>query len=154
MKDINKILVAIDFSDYSEQTMAYAVNLAGELKAKLIVVNVINQRDVEATEKAALMVSAISVKDFLDEEKEERTKKIENLMKDTTFPDLSVKKVICVGVPFQKLIQSVKDEGVNLVVMGRKGRTNIESVIFGSTAEKMFRHCPVPLLSVRDRGFR
>ena len=154
MIKISKILVAIDFSDYSEQTMAYAVNLTRELKVTLIAVNVINQRDVEATEKAALMVSAISVKDFLYEQIEERTQKIENLIKAASFPDFDIKKVICIGVPFQKLIQVVKDEGADLVVMGRKGRSNIESVIFGSTAEKMFRHCPVPLLSVRERGFR
>lgn len=154
MKDITKILVAIDFSDYSTQTIRYAAELANELKATLIVVNVINRRDVEAIEKAALTVSDISVKDFLKEQEEERTERIENLIKETSFPDLPIKKVVCMGVPFQKLIQVAKDEGADLVLTGRKGRSNIASVIFGSTAEKMFRHCPVPLLSVRENGFR
>ena len=154
MKGITKILVAIDFSDYSAQTMRYAADLADELKSQLIIVNVINQRDVEAIKNASLTVSNISVGNFLEEQEKERTQEIENLMKETSFPDLPIKNVICVGVPFQKLIQIAKDEGIDLVVMGRKGRSNLASVIFGSTAEKMFRHCPVPLLSVRERGFR
>jgi len=151
MKQINKILVAIDLSDYSTQTMKYAVELANKLEAKLIVVNVINQRDVEAIKMAALKSSSISIGDYLENQEKERLELIQNLIEQTKFAHLSIKKVVCMGVPFQKLTHTVKDEGADLVVMGAKGRSNLVNVLFGSTAEKMFRHCPVPLLSIRNR---
>jgi nucleotide-binding universal stress UspA family protein len=159
MKKISKIMVAFDFSKYSKNAFAYAVELADRLGASLVMVNIINERDLKAirtiTKEDMFSSSAEKYKKetmklYVSNKKEELSKQIDELIEEANGTHLSIKKVFRVGVPFQELIRAVKDEGVDLMVMGSKGRSDIAEVLFGHTAEKMFRRCPVPLLSIRS----
>jgi len=159
MKKISKIMVAFDFSEYSKNAFAYAVELADSLGANLVIVNIINERDLNALRtitKEDMFSSSVvkykkeTMKLYVQNKKEELSQEIDKLIEDTNCTHLSIKKVFKVGVPFQELIRAVKDEGADLMVMGSKGRSGIAEVLFGHTAEKMFRRCPVPLLSIRS----
>jgi len=151
MNSIKRILSAIDLSEYSTETIKYAADLATGLEAELTLVNVINQRDVDAIEKIENITTGISVEKYLEMQKKERSRLIKELWDQTSYPGLIVKTLFRIGIPFMELVQTVKDEQIDLVIMGAKGRTDLAGVLFGTTAEKMFRRCPVPLLSVRHR---
>lgn len=154
MKGINKIMVACDFSEYSKAALEYAAALAETLKADLIIAHVINQRDVDAVQKVSVYSAVISVEEFTKHQRENRSQRIDELIEEASLTHLPVKKIIKVGIPFYELIHAIKDENADLLVMGPKGRSNIKGILFGTTAEKMFRHCPVPLLSIRGHGHK
>jgi len=151
MKNIHRILVAIDLSKYSSETLKCAADLASRLGAELIVVNVINQRDVDAIEKIESIATGISVQKYVGLLKEERSQLMDALWSPASYPGLTLKIRFRIGIPYAELVKAVKEEGADLVVMGTKGRTDLADMLFGTTAEKMFRRCPVPLLSVRHR---
>jgi nucleotide-binding universal stress UspA family protein len=152
MSNIKKIMVAVDFSEYSSKIADHAGRLAQDLGAELVFVNVINQRDIDMVKNVTIHTDKISVKDYVDGLKEDRTEWMQNLLNEADCARIPNRFLIKKGVPFMALIETAKEENVDMVVMGTKGRGNISGILFGSQAEKMFRHCPVPLLSIRERS--
>ena len=65
MKRIQRIMVACDLSEYSEQGLKYAVVLAENLNARLLIVNLINQRDVVAVTESILAIPVLIAMDPL-----------------------------------------------------------------------------------------
>jgi nucleotide-binding universal stress UspA family protein len=154
MSNTKKIMVAVDFSEYSAKIADYAGRLAEDLGAELIFVNVINQRDIDMVKQVTMYTDKISVQGYVDGLKEDRTEKMQSVLKETNCRRIPNRFLIKKGVPFVELIETAEEEKVDMVVMGTKGRGNIAGILFGSQAEKMFRHCPVPLLSIREKQDR
>jgi nucleotide-binding universal stress UspA family protein len=153
MEKIEKIVVACDLSKYTQQVINYASIVANQLKADLIIANVINQRDIEAIEyvvvKTLMVDKEISREDYIQKFKEDRLVQLKSHIEKTAHHHLFRKIMIKVGIPFQALIDVVQTEKADLLIMGSKGRSGIKDILIGATAERMFRFCPVPLLCVR-----
>jgi nucleotide-binding universal stress UspA family protein len=159
MKVYKKIMAACDLSKYSFYAIKHAAELAESLKAQLIIINVINQRDYLAVNEAMTRIGAmagddvfiLSSEEYIEGMKEDRSEEIKKMIEEAGCEHLVVRIMFRTGVPFEQLIEAVKKEDVDMLVMGTKGRSNLASVLLGSTAEKMFHHCPVPLLSIRPQ---
>lgn len=152
MGKIKKIMVAVDFSEYSPQVVDYAGRLAEDMAAELIFVNVINQRDINMVKQVAVYTDKISVTSYVDGLRQDRTQEMQKLLEENNCTRIPNRLIIKTGTPFEALVRTAEEEKVDLVVMGTKGRGNIAGILFGSQAEKMFRHCPVPLLSIREKN--
>jgi len=56
------------------------------------------------------------------------------------------------GEAFYEIIQVARLESADLIVMGTHGRTGLDHVLFGSTAERVVRKAPCPVMTVRLPG--
>ena len=63
-----------------------------------------------------------------------------------------VEKAVVRGVPFVEIIRTAKEKNADMIVIGTHGRTGIDHMLFGSTAEKVVRKSPCPVLTVRMAG--
>ena len=150
MDTINKILVAVGFTDYTEELLNYAVRIAESLGAELIVANIINVRDVEAVGAVAAMGYEVDGEHYVSGVKEERRRALEQMLKKISFPAEKVRSVFKVGHPVEELLKIAVKQNVDLIVMGIKGRSDLEHMLVGSVAEKVFRRSPIHILSYRD----
>lgn len=149
MKTINKIMVAVDFSEYSLAAASYAVRLAKDVGAKLLFAHVYNKRHVDMLNMDASRVPEFSVKDYIEEHMDDLRDELQALVNKLKCDKLTVEINVRMGVPHDALLQEIKEEKPDLLVMGAKGRSNVMDIILGSCAQKMFKDCPIPLLSVR-----
>ena len=149
MKRINKIMVAVDFSEHSIAAAEYAADLARDVAEKILLINVINERDIEVMSLAVKRVAVFSVEDYVDEKIKMRNERLSDLAKKIKNDNLDVKTHVRTGVPYKALLEEIEEEKPDLFVMATKGRSNIADTIIGSCAQKMFRRCPIPLLIPR-----
>ncbi|MDA3787416.1 MAG: universal stress protein [Desulfobacula sp.] len=154
MSKIKKILACVDFSEYSLMTLEYAVELAKGTGIEIIVFNVINQRDINMVATVSHYAPyEIQVEGYIRDLKKDRHGKIKNIIKENFFDEKSKMAIkIDAGIPFECILKTIETEEIDLVIMSNKGRGNLSRVLFGSVAEKVFRHSPVPVVSVRDKN--
>ncbi|NNF98936.1 MAG: universal stress protein [Desulfobacteraceae bacterium] len=150
MHKIKNIMVAIAFADYSKGIFSYAADLANQTGANLLVASIINSRDVDAVTKIESMGYEVGGNHYVDDIKKERSDLLDAFVSDTGFPRDRIKTIFTVGNPVAALLKITVENDVDLVVMGVKGRTDLEHIFVGSVAEKMFRKCPVTIVSYRD----
>ncbi len=143
-------MVAVDFSEYSLAAASYAASLAQDLGAALFFSHIFNRRDVDMLNMVAARVPEFSVKEYVKDQVNERKEKLQELAKKLNGDKLAVETYVRTGVPFEALLQEIKEKLPDLLVMGAKGRSNVVDIILGSCAQKMFRYSPIPLLSIRD----
>ena len=150
MSDIKKIMVALDFTSYSKGTFDYAVKIAKNLNAHLVVASIINSRDIAAVEMVTSMGYEVDSDHYVEGIKAERESTLKNFMEHSDIEREHIRLIFKVGNPTSELLKLIVTENVDLIVMGVKGRTDLEHIFVGSVAEKLFRRSPVPVLSHRD----
>jgi nucleotide-binding universal stress UspA family protein len=145
-----KILFCTDFSENSDHAFAYALNLTKTYNATLLILHVI----VEPV--SYYWSSTPKAEDELIAKQTERVKQEINtryLQKIEGFKNYEIfARETDEGRAFYEIIQVAREESADLIVMGTHGRTGIDHLILGSTAEKVVRKSPCPVLTVRLPG--
>ncbi|MCX8118029.1 MAG: universal stress protein [Desulfobacterota bacterium] len=147
-----KILFCTDFSEDSHYAFRYALDLAKTYKASLLILHV-TPPPVHPEQ-----LSIYLPPEKLEELKRSRKQEMDDLLKEHYLKKMgtfkNVKILIQEGEAFIEIIRVAKKESADLIVMGTHGRTGLDHVFFGSTAEKVVRKSPCPVMTVRLPGKR
>ncbi|MCX8085014.1 MAG: universal stress protein [Calditerrivibrio sp.] len=151
MINIKKILVPTDFSETSKYAMQYAIEFAKNFGAELRIVHVI----FDESQIVAFYLPQVTFQN-LDQELEESAKKQmdEFLAHFPELKEVTYDVKMLKGTAFVEIISEAKDMKADLIIIGTHGRTGLEHVLFGSTAEKVVRKSPCPVLTVKPKNFK
>jgi nucleotide-binding universal stress UspA family protein len=146
--EMKRIMAALDLSSYSESTFAHALTLARAFKAELILLNVINTRGLQQLSRFEAMGYDISEDKYITLVKEERR---ETFQKEylSRVGDVPARLVFRAGNPWEEILDAIKKEKADLLVMGTKGHGGVAHILLGTVAERVFHRATCPVVSVR-----
>ncbi len=145
MKPFTKILSAIDFSENSECAFDYALTLANQFNAELTIMHVIN----EPVDLRGFYVPHISFEQLEKEIEESAVKMMETFCSSKLGSFSNYKTEIVTGIPCDEIVAEAVKIDASLIVLGTHGRTGLDRILFGSTAERVVRSANCPVLTVR-----
>jgi nucleotide-binding universal stress UspA family protein len=129
---LDNILVATDFSSASKMAMLYASSIARRHGSRLLIAHVVDSK----SERAIMDRWRAGQTEVMDHFIAGRLHGIEH--------ELLVRS----GDVWPVLSQMISERGIDLVVVGTRGRTGVRKIILGSVAEDIFRQSACPVLTV------
>ena len=155
-----KILYPTDFSETAELALNQ-VKAFRTLKAEeVILLHVIDENDIKKKDIFSLLLGVAglnkSVEEFENELKnkliEEAKSKMESIKKELEDVGYKVKDIVVVGVPYKEIVKIAEDEGVDIIIMGSHGKTNLRDILLGSVTENVIKKSNKPVLVVKRKN--
>ena len=140
MTRVKTILAPTDFSELSKLGVRYALEIAWDESAEVIVYHVIDLGLDWHDRRADYGPN----RDLLEE-----SRRVLNKFLAENFADLvEVRQVVEFGAPYKNIVEKAATEGVDMIVMSTHGRTGVDHFILGSVAEKVVARAPCPVLVI------
>lgn len=145
MIKIEKILFPTDFSACAKHALKYALDFASERGAKLYILHVIPKLNIPVGTGGL----TFPVSKLYDDMEREAKKNIHHLVPKRFLEKIKVENIIVRGTPFQEIIKAARKYDIDLITIATHGRTGLSHALLGSTAEKVVRTAPCPVLCVK-----
>ena len=149
--DKNTLLVAVDFTSFSERALVFASELAEKLNAELLVLHVIH----DPAEAPGFYAQKGKKKKFLrsmEEAAEEMMEEFLAKMRKDHPDQLPIKKAVpllVVGTPVTRILEIAEKEQAKMIIIGSHGRTGLSHLLVGSKAERVVQLSSIPVTVVK-----
>ncbi len=140
-KKIETILVATDFSDTASAGVDWAIELAGNLGARIELIHALL-----VPSRATDFVP--SPPDFTEALQEAASGRLNEITRRVKEQDIEVTAELKLGVPSQVILDAANDKKADLIVIGTRGLSGLRHLLLGSTAERVVQHADCPVLTV------
>ena len=145
---LKKILVPLDFSECSRVGLDYAVGFAREFRARLVLFHSVIVHSYALSDE----YTVLEVPNVIALEKEYAEEQMEKLHRELSRKSVEVETSTAVGSPVERIREYVSANDVDLIITSTHGRSGLQRVLIGSTAEQIVRYATCPVLVVPNRS--
>jgi len=138
-RPIGTVLLATDLTAASTEATERAIDLAARLGARLLIVNVLEQR----------RLSGGGSHDRVDQARAERETHLVELVRRARGAGVTAEFLVWEGDPASSIVAAAEAEAADLVVVGTRGRSGAERMLLGSVSDHVVRNADCPVLVVR-----
>ena len=138
---INRLLLATDFSEWAKRAEDYACSLASSWRAALTVMTVLEF-------PPGLNPEYPVNQHYLTDRMREATEQLADFKQRVSSRGIAVATRIATGLPSEEVDAAALAEQSDLIIMGTRGKSGLAHVLLGSTAERVIRTAPCPVLAV------
>lgn len=135
------VLLATDFSPSAEAALLYALALARRSGLRLFVAHVVNPQ-------ALRLFGQEAVQRAINDAWREAHTEMTNQLIAGRLEGIENHVIVVQGEIWEELSKMIVKFKADLLVVGTRGRTGVWKMLLGSTAEKIFRQSPIPVLTV------
>ena len=145
-----RILVPTDFSNFADNALRQAVDIAKQYHAKIFLLHVIGDHIRQCIEDYCLSDAVVKEieQDSMMASLDNLKKEINRLSDDSS--DVEIFSYVKRGVPSEEVLREQEEKDIDLIVMASHGRTGISRILIGSVAEKVMRGAKCPVMLVRN----
>jgi nucleotide-binding universal stress UspA family protein len=141
---LKKILVTTDLSPFSLAALEYATSFGTLYTSKIYLLYVMEGKEGAHGKETHSQPKT----------EEEAARALEGFVRTNIPSETRLVQVVRKGVPADEIKGFAQEEGIDLIVMASHGRTGVRHMLMGSVAERVVRHCNVPVLTVKPHPFR
>jgi nucleotide-binding universal stress UspA family protein len=140
-----RLLCPIDFSPSSITALTYALGIAKESDSQLTVLHVLDW----PTEDD-LFIERVDTPELRRESELATRRRIDALISEDARTWCDPATVIRHGKPYQAILERAAEERAELIVMGVRGRNQVNMMLFGSTTNQVVRQATCPVLTLKS----
>jgi nucleotide-binding universal stress UspA family protein len=139
--ELQRVLFATDFSDASLAALPLVSTIAHKYRARVFAVNI-------STSISYAMVSPEAAVALQHRDELEARSKVKDLLNTGDLAGLSTTAIVRSGFPAEEIERFVREQKIDLAILGTHGRTGMKHLLMGSVAEELFRHLPCPVFTI------
>ena len=144
MINLKRILVPTDFSESARHALLYGTSFAREYEGELLLLHVVEN----LTVGYASDLFPVPMAEVFDEISGYAKAELAKLGAEVREKGIRVREMVVQGKPSAEIVRVAREETADMIVLGTHGKGMLDKALFGSTAERVIRRAPCPVLTV------